>query len=1262
MSDAHMKSTERPAAPYDTASMVSRYTFHFVNDLIRRGAKKELEDADLSALAKHDRVVKLTDAFEREWAREKERKGSQANLWCVMYRVFTYPFWISAMWCFLESVTRIAQPVLLGFFLEWLTGDDAEDVLIGLVWAGSISIVAFIQAIIHHQLYFYTMRGGWNARMAFSGLIHRKVLRLHSAAVADAGKVANLISNDVMRFDNFFPRLHFGWSGPMDLFVVSVLIVYEVGWLPMLAGTSVIFVTLPISIFFGRQLAQRRRVTAGCTDRRVRMTNEIFDGILAIKASCWGPSLVKQVASLREDERRSIFKAMLMKSFNESVTFATPYIATAMTFLVYWLQGRELDIAIVFSTMALIHVMRISVGKNLFFFIETFPEALVTVRRIGDFLELHEYERLDDALVGDSDDMSRSIDGKNGTHDHGRERILLKNASFAWGLPRPAPSSKATGSNQVELAEVSQLSASAPSNVLRGINLEARAGEVVLVAGETGCGKSALIQGILGEIRKTGGTVRRAERVAVVEQEPWILAGTFRENVVWASKSFDRRRYQDILARCALEEDVKQFCDGDQTEIGSKGINLSGGQRARVALARACYADADAYLLDDPLSAVDPEVAHHLFHRVVKWLARDQQKAVVLVTHHTNFAPHVDRVLLLRVDGTVDRYCASSEIDERVVSRRLSSDENNEDDDRETEEEVNTKVDDDIHGPTSSKSGEVDEVEELVKKKQVTALVQKEERTIGDVHWNTYLTYLNSGGPILVLVLAILFTGGQTVALMADVSLERWSSQSKEAQEDSVWLQWFFGLTIVAAISGFLRAALFFYVGLKSASTMHTRALHAVVNSPMSFFISNPVGRIINKFSNDLGQVDELLPTTLLACLSGMLLCVGALILSCIAIPWIIIPVLLLGVVLWYVRWYFLKSSRALKRLESITKSPVFVSFNGNLLGRVCIRAFDARDWVERQFEQRLERNGRSWYNWLLVNRWVGFRLDMITWSVLTCVVLAGAYFGSENAIPSGLLAISITYCIQLSGVFQYMVRLSAKVETMMTCVERLDHYCSLPSENDDDESDEGKRSTTLSHVVVENTKTGARNSSWPRQGAVDIKNLCVRYREDLPLVLNDVSVSIPAGSKMGVIGRTGSGKSSLMLALSRLNMVVSGHVLIDDVDVSSLPLSTLRESIGVIPQVPVLFTGTLRRNVDPTNRHDDKAIMRAIEAAHLKSFVRERGGLNAVVAERGSNLSVGQRQCISMARAVLLDRAIYVMDEATGMFVQPYFHSLTTT
>ena len=392
------------------------------------------------------------------------------------------------------------------------------------------------------------------------------------------------------------------------------------------------------------------------------------------------------------------------------------------------------------------------------------------------------------------------------------------------------------------------------------------------------------------------------------------------------------------------------------------------------------------------------------------------------------------------------------------------------------------------------------------------------------------------------------------------------------------------------------------------------------------------------------------------------------------AIPWMILPVLPLTFVMWYVRDFFLHSSRDLKRLESISKSPIFVSFSANLRGRDTIRIYGNSNFATERFEECLSANGRAWFGWLNVNRWVGFRLDSITLVVLTCVVLVGAVLGWQGAIRAidandssvignytattttgssgvdhGLLAIAITYCIQMSGVFQYMVRLSAKVETQMIAVERLSHLTTLPSEHQNHNNNNNNNNTTTVTSTTTSSNTSLINN-WPTLGGIEWKNVSVRYRSDLPIVLSALNISIQGGHKVGICGRTGSGKSSMMLALCRLNEICQGNVLIDGINTNEISLKQLRKSIGVIPQTPSLFAGTLRYNIDPTGvTYSDSDMEDALSSVGMRVHLDRQDGLNMIVEENGRNLSVGEKQCVSLARALLSKSPLYVLDEATA-------------
>ena len=1278
-----MEQQEIPSR-WASASVCSRLTFSFVNPILALGIKRPLGLDDLAELAPHDKIPSLTDRLQFEW--NKELTSKHPSLWQALYRAEKKYYWLSAFYCLGESATRIGQPVMLGLFLEWLTDPDAvRNLNVGLLISFGLASIAFVQIYVHHLLYFYTMRGGWNARLSCTALIHRKLLRVHSGALGGVtqasgsggskskssdGNIVNLVSNDVFRFDQFFPRIHFGWSGPFDLIVCFFLIVARVGWLAAAAGVSFIVLLLPVQLYCGTKLSGIRKRTASATDARVQRTSEVFDGILTVKASVWEDTFGREIASLREIERASIFRAMLIKAFNAGLHFCTPYLATLFIFVTFWAQGNVLSVSVVFSTLSLVHVLRLSLGKNLTFFIESLPEAQVSVQRIRRFLLLREKD-----VVGKEKEVGKEVEvvaekGEDEEEEGQRStvaNISLADVTWAWGCPPASPHVP----------------------VVKNITWDAHRGDLVVITGPTGCGKTAMLKGLVGELDVVesssggggggGGCVVKGT-VAVVNQIPWIMSGSLRDNIVWSSSSTttttnstnSESRFQSVLERCGLKQDLAQWEDGVETRIGEKGVNLSGGQRARVSLARAVYSNRDIVLLDGVLSAVDPSVASSLLRDVVLPLCREEKKIVVVSTHLIDLCrPHADVFVRMDVDGCIVEVVRSSK-KEAVV------------------EEVEVEVEEEKMETVATVKQEKQEnvVVTTSTAPSPTVIITKEEKVTGGVRLSTYWNYLNSAGSLVCLLVLILFVSGQTFALLADVALESWSGGTPEEQSNlsSTSFVTFVTYTGILVVLAMLRSTAFYYVGLRGATVIHGIAFRGVLNSPMSYFTSNPLGRILNKFSSDLGQMDEALPSTMHDFLSSCFLCVGCVVLSIYAIPWIAIPTLPLVVVMLWVRNYFLHASRALKRCESVTKSPVFVAFSTNMSGRSTIRAYGNIPHTIRNFEVLVSENGRAWFNWLNVNRWVGFRLDAITLIMLTCVVVTGAVLGwlrseslvaggggggnttvagggggggrgaGESSLASvdhGLLAIAITYCIQMSGIFQYMVRLSAKVETQMIAVERLSHLTRLESEHvmhqsggdsGGDSGDSGGSDT--SKMVTQPTPLPSGTS----HGHVELRNISVRYRADLPLILKNVDLDIPSGTKVGVCGRTGSGKSTLMLALSRLNLLHGGDIYLDGVSSSNMSLKNIRSSIGVIPQIPTLFAGTLRYNVDPTGtRHDDDEIKKVLDAVGMRVHRTAENGLDVMIEEDGKNLSVGEKQCVSLARACLLRAKTYVVDEATA-------------
>ena len=455
----------RPASSFDGSSFLSRWSFSFVNKFISKGIKAPLTDAVMDALPSGTDVVTITDSLEKEWLKEVDLK--RYSLWRALYRFEFCWFWSSALHAFLESACRIGQPVLLGALLSWITDkthtelDPAE----GFGLAAALIATSLIQVWVHHALYYFTMFSGCKARIAMSGLLHRKLLKVHSSAVQSTGRIINLVSNDVMRFDNFYPRLHFAWTGPLDIVVVFGLLCVKVGIVATICGCAILFVSLPLQLYFGKRFAKQRSITANLTDERVRCAREVFSGILAVKAGAWEPYLEVRNSQLRQRERRSILKSMTMKAINLALNFSTPYVATLLTILSFWALGNTLDISVVFSTMALIHVLRVSMGKNLAMALESGPEAVTSMKRFVRFLRLPEKLR----AVKEKDEELNCA-------------ISLQDCTFSFS-PTPNPT---------------QFS-------LRAINLTVDTGSLVAVVGKTGAGKTTLLRSILGEMNTTAG-------------------------------------------------------------------------------------------------------------------------------------------------------------------------------------------------------------------------------------------------------------------------------------------------------------------------------------------------------------------------------------------------------------------------------------------------------------------------------------------------------------------------------------------------------------------------------------------------------------------------------------------------------------------------------------------------------------------------------------------------------------------------------------
>eukprot|EP00667_Euglena_gracilis_P000555 EG_transcript_556 len=1214
---------------FDRATMASRLTYRFVSPLMRLGTRQALGVADLYGVPATDTAAELHRRFAQH-----VRRGR--SLWPALYGTFRGQFWATAGWTLSESACRMTVPLLLWYFVVWLQ-DSTAPLWVGAVVGGLMGLLTLVQVVVHHVFFFGTSRLGWNARTALTAFVHWRMLALKGTDVMrlTTGRLINLASNDVQRFDEAGIVVHYLWSGFVDLALVTVLLSWKLTVPSAFAGVAAMLALTPVQYFFGRRFIALRLRTAQCTDERVKLTAEIVHGIASIKAFTWEEPLQRRVEAIRRREERCIAHGQVLKAVNAAVYFASPVICSFVLFTVFWAQGQQLALSDVYFALALLYVLRSSVGMMWTRSVECLADVITSVRRLQELLDLGGDHPVPDLPPAPPRRPSGLPAGDPGPEEL-TDRAPLAHREAAPpedGRAESAPTSANVSFCRSfnESPDGSLISAHAASfswhdgderpPVLRGVSFQLQRGQLLMVVGPVGCGKTSLLEAVLGELHTVAGTACLAPsvRLSYAAQQPWVRAASVQHNITLADltpeEGEDAARFWRVVQACGLEADLQQWPRGEHTGVGEKGVNLSGGQRARLALARACYRPADVYLLDDPLSAVDPHVQHHIFHTCIRGLLAD--KAVVLVTHQVQFLEHADQVLVLDDNGAMLGCGPPAKLQAQLRDCLPSH-----------------AAPTALKPPSAAEATGMGEEEPADAESKGAEIVRAEERSIGKVTGATYLSYARNGGYALSAVTVAVCVGGQALLTFTDFYLRIWAGSPDQSDAGHVVL---FGcLALGTLVVGVLRSWLFFAFALRAATSLHGRMFQAILHSPLWFFGANPSGRILNRFAKDQGQVDDLLPITFFTAVQSGLFCLSSIVLMVVSVPWL---TLLLVPVIWAfarTRDTYLRTSRELKRVEAVAASPLLAEFGSNLAGLPSIRAAQLSSAVQRHFHHLVDQAGRGWFSGQLAARWFGFRLDMQA-AFLLCMLLAMAV-GLRQHLDPGLLGFAVMYGVNLSGLFQWTVRQTAVVENLMTSVERIAEYAALPSEE------------ALRPIRCTDGAAPELASDWPTEGSIDVTDLRVRHREDLPFVLHGVSFQVKPGQRVGVVGRTGSGKSTLLLSLLQLTDAAEGAVAVDGVPLAALPLESGRRAMAYIPQAPVLFTGTLRFNLDPFDEYSDEELWDALDQAQMSSAVQQAGqGLAWHVAEGGGGLSTGQRQLVALARALLQRRRILLLDEATA-------------
>ena len=1216
-----------------------------------------------------------------------------------MHETFFVEFWVGGFLNLVATVISVLSPFTLRFLIQFATdayvantrGLPPPPISRGLGLAFGICAMQICQSLGISNFLYRGMTVGGQSRAALIIVIFEKAMRISERARAGTGKnkilatggdgdqpstknktkrekkkktkplrapagvmdtlqasgwpngrIFNLMSVDTSRIDLANGMLHMVWTAPLQCVISLVLLLINLSY-SALAGFALLVIGAPLLTRVVRSVFRRRKAINDITDNRVSLTQEVLQNVRFVKLFGWESSFLNRLRDIRAPEIRSIQILLAIKNGINAVALSLPVFASMLSFITYSLTNNDLAPAEVFSSLALFNGLR--------FPLTLFPmvlgqviDAWSSVKRIQEFLL--EEEAKEEAIW----------------EPKGEYALELKNASFTWEKTQnvknelnDGPKGKATGGSPRADSPQERRSTNYTRPVvdygeketpfqISDLNLQIGRNELVAVIGTVGSGKSSLLAALAGDMRRTTGDVILGASRALCPQYAWIQNATVRSNVIFG-KEIDMEWYEQVIEACALKPDLEMLPAGDLTEIGERGITISGGQKQRLNIARAIYFDADVVIMDDPLSAVDAHVGRQIFDKAIMQLLKD--KARILATHQLWVLSRCDKIVWMdsgRIHA-IDTF--ENLIREHTGFKSLMESTASEDAKQDGGKAAETDVEEDEKNvdQKSRKSG--------------AALMQAEEKPVDSIPWSTYGAYVKASGSIvnapLLLGLLVISQGANIVT--------------------SLWLSWWTGnkfgysrgiyMGVYAAL-GFSQAAFMFIVsvsitiaGTRASKTLFELAVTRILRAPMSFFDTTPLGRITNRFSRDADVMDNTLSDSIRMYAFTLSMIISVLILITAFFPWFAIALVPLFLLFLFAASYYRASAREVKRFESVLRSHVFAKFGEGLSGMACIKAYGLTDRFVKDLTESIDEMNAAYYLTFSNQRWLSVRLDAVgTLLVLTTGVLVVT---SRFDVPPSTGGLVLSYILAIVQMIQFTVRQLAEVENCMNAVERLLHYGSNLEEE-----------APLHTVKV--------RGSWPEKGEIIFDNVKMRYRAGLPLVLKGLSLHVKGGERIGIVGRTGAGKSSIVSMLFRLVELDGGHMTIDGIDISTIGLHDLRSSLAIIPQDPTLFKGTVRSNLDPFCQHTDLELWSALRQADLvqddknslsdekrSSSIESTGApsppatagqagqqqqqlrLDSPVVEDGLNFSLGQRQLIALARALVRNSRIIVCDEATS-------------
>jgi ATP-binding cassette subfamily C (CFTR/MRP) protein 1 len=1047
--------------------------------------------------------------------------------------------------------------------------------------------------------------------------------------------------------------------------IVIGLLIRALGY-SALVGCVIIFAVLPLQHYVVSILKATTRQLQLFADQRIKLTNELLQGIRVIKFYSWSAPFIAKINEIRSIEMKFVRSSAYTRAKNALVTTVAPILMSLATFIVFFsVNSNNFQASSVFSSVVLFNLLR----QPVMFFPRIaggIADAKTSLKRFDKFLLAPELEQKQ----------------HNSAEEGGKYAVELNQAEFNWEIAqKPAELANPTArggtgrlvgaGNKKKAAErvkASTVEAQAVAevkevpSVLRDINVKIAKNSLVAIVGAVGSGKSSLLSGLLGEMKRVKGEAIINGSIAYCPQQAWIQNATIKQNILFGLP-YDEEKYRQAIRVCSLEHDLEILPNGENTEIGERGINLSGGQKQRVSLARAFYFSADIILLDDSLSAVDSHVGKHIFHHCINGAMGNKTR--ILVTHQLQYLNQCDHILFLK-DGRIAEQGSFPELmqadsDFTKLMKEFGGQGHR------SEEKIQDQDSSTVKSQSTNQVNPAASKQKQGGNSNTGRLITTEKRARGSLDWLIYKFYFSCFGSYWLAVLVFFLMIMQIVAnLLTNLWLAYWSDDHYNLDPHG-YMGIYAALGVAQSVFALFAVMLLTYAASQAAYHLHNLAFTSLLRAPLSkFFDVTPIGRIMNVFSKDIDIIDNQLSDSFRQVVQLMLQAVGTLIMIVIITPLFVVAMLPIMLLYYRSQLFYRKPRVEIKRLDSVSRSPLFAHFTESLTGLSTIRAYKQQHIFFADNCYYLDAQNRSHFLSMVSQRWIGTRLEtmggLLVFFAALFLVLA------RDSVPPGLAGLSISYALQVTNTFAMIVRQSVEQENNMNSVERTHFY--IEQVEHEDEKEDPKHKDYQPLILVENHRISNNNADnhhnseiqvnvnsrpsvvkqWPVAGGIEFKEIELRYRPGLPLVLHKVSASIAPGERVGVVGRTGSGKSSLMLALFRLVELSSGQITIDNIDISSLKLHDLRSNLSIIPQDPVLFSGTVRFNLDPFNQYSDAQIWHALEQSHLRAAVEKLElKLESPVSENGENFSVGQSCQMCLARAMLRNANILIIDEGTA-------------